>query len=207
MKSKVKLFILATMVMLLLPLPGFSQSNKNAEAELTRQGIPISEKSLEDFIGKGDLRVVNLLLDAGLSPDSKCADGYPILSFATLSGKTDIAKSLIARGADVNAEGPRTGRNPAGSNAGGTPIFFAAVTDNTDLIKLLIAKGANVNARMTVGVTPLMFAALKGQANAVKILISNGADLNAKTNNGKSVLDLAGQYPQIIKILKEAGAK
>ena len=98
--------------------------------------------------------MVNLLIDAGLSPDSKCADGYPILSFAALVGKTDIAKSLIARGANVNAEGPGTGRNPGGSNAGGTPIFFAAVTDNTDLIKLLIAKGADVNARMTWELPP-----------------------------------------------------
>jgi ankyrin repeat protein len=207
MKNKTIIFVFATIVMMLIPITIFAESKDNAIMELTRQGIPISEKSLETFIEKGDIRVVNLLIDAGLSPNSKCADGYPILSFAALTGKTDIAKSLIARGANVNAEGPRTGRNPSGYNAGGTPIFFAAMTGNTDILKLLIAEGADVNSKMTVGMTPLMFAASNGHLNAVKILISNGADLNAKTNNGKSVLDLAGQYPQIIKILKEAGAK
>ena len=191
---------LLVIVMSLISIRAGAATREEALQQLKRLGIPVSEESLENQVSLGNLRNVRLLLDAGMSPDSRCAsDRYPILSYAALNGKEDIVRLLVERGADVNAEGPR-------SKMGGTPIFFAVGGGNLNILRFLISKGADVN-RPTVGnATPLMAAAMSGNAAAVKILLAAGADPLARTGKGDTALTLAKKKDQaeVARILEEA---
>ena len=78
------------------------------------------------------------------------------------------AKTLIERGADVNAK----------DNDGNTPLHWAAWKGQTraaEVAKLLIDNGAEVNAKNKYGNTPLDYAAEINAAKVVKLLIDNGA--------------------------------
>jgi ankyrin repeat protein len=55
----------------------------------------------------------------------------------------------------------------------------------------------------------------QGLASSVKILIASGADVNAKARDGRTALSIARtkaqisphEYPKMVDLLKEAGAK
>ena len=121
-----------------------------------------------------------------------------------------VAKFLISRGANVNAENEK----------GWTPLHsVAAETTPTNrgdvaVVKLLVSAGANMNAKTNDGMTPLHMAANSGDIAVVKFLVSKGADVNAKTHGGTTPLDLAKGVAErrengkaIIKYLESMGAK
>ena len=60
-------------------------------------------------------------------------------------GDIDLARELLAKGADVNVK----------TRYGATPLFFACDKGNVELTKLLLEKGADVNVVDTFyGATP-----------------------------------------------------
>ena len=65
--------------------------------------------------------------------------GTTLLHIAAWHGKNEIARFLIARGADVNARGAYT--------AGGSPLHAAAAGGHHEMVEILVAAGANVAAR------------------------------------------------------------
>jgi uncharacterized protein len=65
----------------------------------------------------------------------------------------------------------------------------------------------NVNAKDDEGYTPLHVAVVHARDNVVRVLCAHRANVNAKTNDGKTPLMLAEGSPNIVRILKEAGAK
>lgn len=88
------------------------------------------------------------------------------------------AKTLIARGADVNQK-----------NSYGNPIILHAVSiGNAELVELLISKGADVNAKGQFDRVALHFANKKGMA---KILLAHGATVEPPTNFGETPLHWA----------------
>jgi len=111
---------------------------------------------------------------------------------AARAGQVEVAKRLLAKGADVNVRNEK----------GGSPLHAAACKGQPEMIEFLIAKGAKVNARANNGQTPLHKAANggdhkgnkpgSGHLAAAKVLLKNGADRTAKDKSGKSPLDLAG---------------
>ncbi|MDQ7827350.1 MAG: ankyrin repeat domain-containing protein [Candidatus Eremiobacteraeota bacterium] len=126
------------------------------------------------------------------------------LHFAVRKGKGEIAKLLIAKGADVNARDEK----------GNTPLFEACQdlpgeTQSKDLIKLLLDKGADINARNSKGKTLLHNAVLSGNDNEVKLLLSLGADGSIKDKSGNTPLRYAKKYElkNIIQILQDNGVK
>ena len=69
-------------------------------------------------------------------------------------GQFDIAKLLLAAGADVNA----TIRKEYNLLRGMTPLMLAVYEGSEDLIQLLLDKGADVNAKAPNGDTALSLA-------------------------------------------------
>ena len=76
--------------------------------------------------------------------------GHTALILAARSGYTDVVKTLVAAGADVNhiSSGDRT-----------SPMLIATINGHFDLAKWLLDQGADPNAAAENGVTPL-YAAL-----------------------------------------------
>ena len=72
-----------------------------------------------------------------------------------------------------------------------------------------------MSAQEPNGWTALMFAAMHGNTEIAKMLIDAGADVNIKTKDGETPLQRAekidkaglGKTKDVIKLLKEAGAK
>ncbi|NIT55882.1 MAG: hypothetical protein GWN00_06500, partial [Aliifodinibius sp.] len=142
----------------------------------------------------GNLELVNLLLsqDANINMQiSQERFGYftpgdcPIL-LAASAGHTQVAKTLLNAGADVNSA----------NQYGYTPIINAAFTGNLSLVKLLIERGADVNGAIThdhilsvnEGDTPLRFAVERGVIEVVRELIQAGAKVNAANQYGVTPL-------------------
>ena len=97
---------------------------------------------------------------------------------AALKGHTELAKKLVARGADVN-------------KTGWTPLHYAATYGHLDIMKLLIEQHAYIDAESPNKTTPLMMAAHYGTPAAVKLLLEEGADPSLKNQLGLTAIDFA----------------
>ena len=100
------------------------------------------------------------------------------LMLAALKGHTELAKKLVARGADVN-------------KTGWTPLHYAATYGHLDIMKLLIEQHAYIDAESPNKTTPLMMAAHYGTPAAVKLLLEEGADPSLKNQLGLTAIDFA----------------
>lgn len=91
-------------------------------------------------------------------------------------------KSLVAHGANLNAQNPYTGE---------TPLFDALNRDlGIEIIKELITP-QNINLGPKGGSTPLHEAAEKNHVDIVRFLIQHGANKNALNRLGESPLHVA----------------
>lgn len=111
--------------------------------ELLRQHGASTNTSSEsntlcDAVRSRDLQAVKEQLANGVDINAEDSEfGVTALSWAALLGNTEIAKFLIAKGADVNAR----------SRDGSTPLHSAAFLGRTEIAELLIQKGAEVNLK------------------------------------------------------------
>lgn len=145
----------------------------------------------------------------------------------------NLAKQLIAQGADVNQT----------DSSGNSLLIVSSANGNAAMVKLLIDAGADINAvdssmKATAlhaaaylrhpevmqvlvdhgidinaqgpynGYTALHDAVWQNNIEGVKILVKSGANLNIKGNNGATPLELATQsrHKEIVEILKAASS-
>ncbi|MEK6286545.1 MAG: ankyrin repeat domain-containing protein [Acidobacteriota bacterium] len=110
------------------------------------------------------------LLDGGMKPDAKTAEGTTALMLA--ASNLEKVKLLLDRGADVNAR----------AATGLTPLMVAArYRGNSEVVRLLLKKGAKPNADKGVEVrndaSALFFAVMAGDLQTVGALLDAGARL------------------------------
>jgi ankyrin repeat protein len=147
----------------------------------------------------GDVQSARLLLGAGTPVDERAADGNTALVLAAFSGHGDVARALLASGADANASG-----------AGYTALHAAALRADLQTTEALLAHGADPNARLTegspvrrfasqwalprtfLGATPLFVAAAYREAAIVRALLASSAVADAPTEAGMTPLLVAG---------------
>jgi serine/threonine-protein phosphatase 6 regulatory ankyrin repeat subunit B len=125
----------------------------------------------------------------------------PLYLAATL-GNAQMAKYLLARGANIDAPGWR-----------GTPLCEAAISGDTNMAKLLLVSGAKsadsalicaaqkrrkemvalllschakINGREWQGLTALHCAAHNGDLDMMSLLSKHGADVNLRSNLGET---------------------
>jgi ankyrin repeat protein len=175
---------------------------------------------------------VDVLLKNKADIDLADPDSVSPLLVAIMNANWDLAKQLIAAGADVNqwdiyGEAPLITAIDLRNRVDGGRASIDAPNTTTGLaiVKLLLEKGANpnmqlffkpANARgvvMTRGVTPLIRAAVNADTEAVKLLIEHGADASIMTADRQTAIHgvLAGRAPEpqaveLIKTLAKAGA-
>jgi ankyrin repeat protein/beta-lactamase regulating signal transducer with metallopeptidase domain len=95
---------------------------------------------------------------------------------AAAKGDIDQVKSLISKGANVNAKDYRLGM------IGMTPLHYASRGGHKDIVELLIAESADVNAKSQTGATPVILAAIGTSPNRkqiVQLLVAKGARVSS----------------------------
>src|SRR5262249_46342137 len=132
--------------------------------------LPSGETSLMTASLTGNPGVVRTLLARGVNVNAReSSHGQSALMWAVAERHLDIARLLIANGADVRAR----------STGGFTPLMFAARQGDLDGVKLLLANGADVNAIAHDGISVLHVATLRGHTVLARYLLDQGANPNA----------------------------
>jgi ankyrin repeat protein len=150
-------------------------------------------------------------------------DGQPPPTGSGDMTSLELAKRLVAGGADVNA---KLERGPSGKGkmnlTGATAFLMAAKTADLPYLKLLVELGADPKSANADGCTPLMAAAGIGTLApdeeagtepealaAVEYLLGLGADVNAVDRNGETAVHGAAykSLPKMVRLLADKGAK
>lgn len=139
--------------------------------------------------------VVGLLLERRAALERRTARGDTALMMASLGGHLEIAKRLIAAGAQVN-------------RPGWTPLHYAAFGGNPELVRFLLERGAEKNAVAPNGYTALMLAVIEGKSAAARAILYEDPDLAHRGPAGESALGLAQKRgdPEMVELLRRAGA-
>lgn len=160
-----------------------------------------AEEKFVDALEKGQLDVVDLMLETGEARITMPIDSYGMQPIHMAAGKGNVAliELLVRHGADVNAK----------DNDSETPLMTAARWDEPEALKKLIDLGAAFDTRDKGGMTALFGAAMNNKMKVVEILTGAGADPNVATDSGLTALfaaALRGHF-NVAKHLVDCGAR
>lgn len=119
---------------------------------------------------------------------SRTADGYPAFGLAIFFRQPEVARYLIERGANVNAQATNAQKV--------CPVHAAVAVGDRETMKMLLERGADANARQQMDYTALHGAAVHGDIEMGRILLAHGADPKAKEEGGMTPADLAEKAGQ-----------
>jgi serine/threonine protein kinase len=139
----------------------------------------------------GSAEKVQWLIDHGVNPNAKDANGSSLLHYVVTNNRLEIAQVLINEGADVHAHYGVDGH---------TVLHLAVLHPDGEMAKLLMQNKADPNARDNFGYTPLHISILrsvtpytpdirsyygirdlnnkKGSLKPIEYLLQYGADVN-----------------------------
>lgn len=157
--------------------------------------LPGGSYPLHETARVGQLVMVKMLLEEGVSLEPRDAAGRTPLEIAMLNGRTQTAETLIKAGAKFDPS---------------SLLLLCAqenVTDR-DVVRFLRQRGADIEARDDNGYTPLLIAARHGNHRLIHHLIEYGANVNTRGPNGESALDLVRRQklPEVERFLLRNGA-
>jgi ankyrin len=182
----------------------------------------------------GELEVVKTLLKRKASTSPRTSTDFTALTLAVLDGRVEIAKELLANGADITemykrlslltlaARGNQTEmvafllqrKVPVDQRSGEeftTALQEATLVKNAAMINLLIRHGASVNVQDINLCTPLHRAAFAGDCEVLTALLSKAdkSVVNAKADNGCTALHTAAaqKHVEAAKLLIKHKAK
>ena len=120
-------------------------------------------------------QAVELVLNDSMDIDTRGLCNRTPLMMASLSSSSALFETLIALGADVNAQ--RTDDKV-------TPLHLASSWNHYMAVRLLMENGADANIPSDDGCSPLHDAASKGFFNVVRLLLHYGAEVNIPDIDG-----------------------
>ena len=194
---------------------------ENAEDVNTKR-LPSGATLLIDAAEKGDVALVDMLLQAGANPNGR---GYSINAVPlTRTQSAAVVKSLVGAEAEVNVA-DATGTTPLSralstNNKEGVEVLLnagaavspAGAADSPLLVvrdvataTRLVELGADVNKASARGVTPLMRAVSRNDESLVLFYLEKGADVKAVDAEGNTALHGA-RSASMVKLLCDAGA-
>ena len=156
---------------------------------------------IHEAIQRKDMTELKRLIEQGVDINTVDGRGRTPLYWASLMGYTDVAKYLLAKGANI--------QKGASWKDNEQPLHVAATHGYFELVDLLLKNGADPNAETWSHQTPLQMAAMNGKKDVVNLLLKNKANVNAKDKFNDTALSLAQERNQneIVQILKDHGAK
>lgn len=129
--------------------------------------------------------VGDILLEGGVSTDSKNSVGITALHRAAEKGSLDGCTYLLDRGAKVD---------PVDDN-GFTPLFYSIMKGSTEIASFLLERGAGINKRDLRGNTVLHASVLQDigreKGDMINLLLDKSADIFASNKVGDTPLSLA----------------
>lgn len=160
----------------------------NGRADITALLVARDAKvSFGEACALGDReRAMQLLATDPSLLDTRSEDGYPAAGLAIFFRHGELARELIARGADVNAAADNAQRV--------APVHAAAAACDRDTMRMLLERGADPNARQQLDYTALHGAASRGDIEMAKLLLAHGADRDPKATDGMTPADVAAKY-------------
>ena len=173
--------------------------NSPTDRSITR-GVSTDEMAerMHLAVKTGDVGQVKNLLALGVDVNSRCmvdhsSRSFTFLHVAAYYGHEQVARVLLANGADVNADA-------ADQQYKGTPLHVALGLGHISVAEVLINAGANVNARGSTrgdDCTPLHIAVDRKFKTVVELLISRGAKSLAACN----IRGAPGITPRMLALL------
>ncbi|MEN6310164.1 MAG: ankyrin repeat domain-containing protein [Acidobacteriota bacterium] len=140
-----------------------------------------------------------LLLAKGVSVDSRDrAQRTPLLLLTLMTTNVDVARVLIQRGADVNAQDAN----------GNMPLEQAAHNGSLALIDLLLDRGAGFHTTRDHALTTMRLAAAAGSARLFKVVAEKGgaALFNTASDNASTMaMAISGGSLEIVDMLLAKG--
>ena len=148
---------------------------------------------------RGELEVVDCLLDHGANPNHCPLGSVGPIQMAAALGHAVIVKRLIRAGVEIN--------NNQGGRAS-TALMFASVKGHIDVVDCLLSLGADTGAVSPTGRTALMMASERGMVDVVDRILAAGCNVNAQDNKGFTAMMWAaeGGHVPIIDRLVVHGA-
>jgi ankyrin repeat protein len=170
------------------------------------------ETALHWAIWRGrSVPIVQVLLDAGAEINATRRDGRTAYALARMTGQTELAALLEARGADISVREVSTA-----ADAHLLPQF--ASRHSTEVVRQLLRSGVPVDTRGEHGATALHWACWKGYADLVELLLEHGASLTIEDeqfhgtppgwfgHGAQNCDETGGDYAGVARLLIAAGA-
>lgn len=174
----------------------FKVESMLAETNVIAPLMSVYGKLLHIAVEKGKKRIVKLLLDQGVDPETEDPNGQTPLHHAAWGVSTSIVRLLLARSAHVD---PTDHKHC-------TPLHYAASKSGgvtSGVLKVLLDHGADINAKQRRGYTPLHVAVEMENYDNVAYLLECTVATSVINKSGESPFDLARRkgYDQILKLL------
>ena len=184
----------------------FLLAARNADATGMKRGLTdgaavnsrnrLGESALIVVLKKNRVDLAQLVIDAGVEINQPALNGITALMAAAYEGQTEMARQLLAKGANPAAL-DRLHKNA---------MIYAAGEGWTGVVTLLLANGIDPNAVYHNNLTALMWAAGFGKTDTVRALLVAGANPQLKDNRGKTAADIAREqnFAETVQLLDGA---
>jgi len=152
-----------------------------SDPDLINNKDELGAKLLLFGVKKGNLEIVELLLELGANVDHTNSKGETALFHAIKICDDEVAIQLMNKGANVNAQDMN----------GDTPVMIAVrldVFESCYMTKILIEHGADILMRNNDGETPLHMSLRKPKTVVLRFLIAHGADMDEENFQGETPL-------------------
>ncbi|OAQ65927.1 ankyrin [Pochonia chlamydosporia 170] len=170
--------------------------DKGGAAQLTGES---GSRVLRAAAAGGDTEVAELLLLQGVDV-TLMSDGFTALHSAVNLSQLDMAKLLLARGAEIDVSG----------QMGWTALHYAADNGDVETVKMLLSKNADATVVTEAGESALQLAVAGDNIDAARILLANGNNeiLQSRDHEGQTALHNAAEqgYESVIELLLDHGA-
>jgi len=134
---------------------------------------------LESACKRGELEVVDCLLNHGAHPNNPLQAWKGPIQIAAREGHVNIIERLVRAGADINDN-----RGPERD----TPLIVASGEGHVDVVDYLLSLGANIDCVDVIEATPLMWASINGHVDVVDRLLAAGCNVNAVDSSQEDAL-------------------
>jgi len=162
-------FAIASIIIVVLAVASISTVKVIRDSRMKNDLRIRVDARLREAVEKGLIETVKFSVKSGANVDTRDENGTPALILALQKGYKYMARYLIIKGADVNAEDLNQ------NSCGNTPLIEAVEKGYDDIVKLLISKGADVNAENSEGKTALSYARERGYTEITELLKQAGA--------------------------------